>query len=69
MIVGTVKKIKIHEYRVGLTPAGVQAYVAQGHRVLEQAGAGKGIGFSDEDYVANGAKSHRPQAISLLKPT
>ena len=56
MIVGTVKEIKIHEYRVGLTPAGVRAYEAQGHRVLVQAGAGEGIGFSDEDYVANGAE-------------
>ncbi len=56
MIVGTVKEIKIHEYRVGLTPAGVRAYVAQGHRVLVETSAGESIGFSDEDYAACGGE-------------
>ncbi len=56
MIVGTVKEIKIHEYRVGLTPASARAYVAQGHRVLVETGAGDGIGFSDQDYVDSGGE-------------
>lgn len=56
MIVGTVKEIKVHEYRVGLTPASVRAYVAQGHRVLVESNAGEGIGFTDEDYAQSGAE-------------
>jgi alanine dehydrogenase len=56
MIVGTVKEIKIHEYRVGLTPASVRAYVTQGHRVIVETGAGEGIGFSDVSYVESGGE-------------
>ncbi len=56
MIVGTVKETKTHEYRVGLTPASVRAYVAEGHEVLVESEAGLGIGFSDEDYRASGAE-------------
>ncbi|MEO7247633.1 MAG: hypothetical protein ABIW31_04195, partial [Novosphingobium sp.] len=33
MIIGTVREIKNHEYRVGLTPESVQELVAQGHQV------------------------------------
>ena len=65
MIVGTVKEIKVHEYRVGLTPASVRAYVAQGHRVLVEASAGEGIGFSDDDYTASGAEI-LPDAASVF---
>ncbi len=56
MKIGVPKEIKVHEYRVGLVPAGVQELVNAGHRVLIQAGAGKGIGFNDEDYRAAGAQ-------------
>lgn len=55
MKVGTVREIKAHEYRVGLTPACVRAYCARGHEVMVQAGAGQGAGFSDADYAAGGA--------------
>jgi alanine dehydrogenase len=55
MVVGTVKEIKTHEYRVGLTPANVKVYASRGHRVLVQAGAGVGSGYSDEEYRAAGA--------------
>lgn len=54
MKIGTVKEIKRHEYRVGLTPSCVSAYVNQGHEVLIEAGAGVGAGFSDESYKAVG---------------
>jgi alanine dehydrogenase len=47
MIVGTVKEIKNHEYRVGLTPESVHELTAHGHRVLVETGAGDGIGASD----------------------
>lgn len=55
MILGTVKEIKTHEYRVGLTPANVKVYAAKGHKVLVQKGAGLGSGYSDAEYQAAGA--------------
>lgn len=56
MIVGTPKEVKNHEYRVGLTPESAGELVTHGHRVLVEAGAGLGIGSTDEDYVARGAE-------------
>ena len=55
MIIGVPKEIKIHEYRVGMTPASVAEAVVHGHGVLVEAGAGAGIGCSDAEYVAAGA--------------
>lgn len=55
MIVGTVKEIKNHEYRVGLTPESVHELAAHGHEVLVEAGAGEGIGASNADYERAGA--------------
>jgi alanine dehydrogenase len=56
MRIGVPKEIKVHEYRVGLTPAGVRELVAAGHEVLVEAHAGVGIGMDDEQYRAVGAK-------------
>ncbi|ETI59481.1 hypothetical protein C100_21195, partial [Sphingobium sp. C100] len=56
MIVGTVKEIKNHEYRVGLTPESVHELTAHGHRVLVEGGAGEGIGASDALYERAGAE-------------
>jgi alanine dehydrogenase len=56
MRIGTPKEIKNHEYRVGLTPAGVRELASHGHEVLIEAGAGLGIGIADEQYVAAGAR-------------
>ena len=56
MIIGVPKEIKNHEYRVGMTPAGVDQLVHDGHTVYVQAGAGLGSGLPDEEYVAVGAK-------------
>jgi alanine dehydrogenase len=55
MRVGVPKEVKIHEYRVGLTPGSVRELVAHGHEVLVEAGAGAGIGFPDAAYRAAGA--------------
>ena len=55
MRVGTVKEIKNHEYRVGLTPESAHELVAHGHEVWVESGAGGGIGCSDADYLAAGA--------------
>ena len=56
MRVGCPKEIKNHEYRVGLTPGAVREYVAHGHDVLIETGAGAGIGADDGAYIAAGAK-------------
>ncbi|OYX92535.1 MAG: alanine dehydrogenase, partial [Novosphingobium sp. 35-62-5] len=55
MRVGTVKEIKNHEYRVGLTPESARELVANGHEVWVETGAGNGIGATDADYEAAGA--------------
>ncbi|MBQ8110674.1 MAG: alanine dehydrogenase [Clostridia bacterium] len=55
MKIGCVKEIKNNEYRVGLTPDNVRAYIAAGHHVYVEMGAGVGSGFSDAEYVAAGA--------------
>jgi len=55
MRVGVPKEIKVHEYRVGLVPAGVRELVASGHEVLIETSAGGGIGVDDAQYKAAGA--------------
>lgn len=55
MIVGTVREIKNNEFRVGLTPEAAGELVDAGHPVLVEAGAGLGIGATDENYAAAGA--------------
>src|SRR5271168_1508980 len=64
MKIGVPKEIKIHEYRVGLVPAGVRELVDSGHQVLVQRGAGAGIGFDDGHYqAAGGAVARRAEDI------
>ena len=55
MKIGCVKEIKNNEFRVGLTPDNVRAYIAAGHHVYVEMGAGVGSGFSDNEYVNAGA--------------
>ena len=56
MIIGVAKEIKNNENRVGLTPAGADALVKAGHKVLIEKSAGVGSGFEDESYTAVGAE-------------
>ena len=56
MLVGVPREIKNNENRVAMTPAGAQELVSRGHRVLIEASAGVGSGFSDADYQAAGAE-------------
>ena len=56
MNIGLPKEIKDNEYRVGLTPAGVQALAHAGHTVFVQKTAGEGSGFTDEQYVKAGGQ-------------
>ena len=55
MKIGCVKEIKNNEFRVGLTPDNVKSYIAHGHSVYVQNGAGIGSGFTDEEYEQAGA--------------
>lgn len=55
MIVGVPAEVKDNEYRVSITPGGVEMLTQQGHRVLVESGAGEGSGFQDEEYHAGGA--------------
>jgi alanine dehydrogenase len=56
MQIGVPREIKIHEYRVGMTPASVREVVAHGHSVLVEQSAGAGIGVTDDDYARAGAR-------------
>ena len=55
MQVGVPKEIKSQEYRVGLTPGAVREYVAAGHEVIVERGAGEGINADDSVYAKAGA--------------
>lgn len=56
MDIGVPKEIKDLEFRVGLSPASVRALCDHKHTVVVETQAGVGAGFSDDDYVAAGAK-------------
>ena len=45
MLIGVPKEVKIHEYRVGLTPGSVRELMHLGHHVVVEAGAGAGGRF------------------------
>jgi alanine dehydrogenase len=53
--VGIPREIKNHEYRVAITPAGVNEFVRGGHEVFIESGAGIGAAIPDADYAAAGA--------------
>ncbi|MFO1025982.1 MAG: alanine dehydrogenase [Acetobacteraceae bacterium] len=65
MRIGVAKEIKTHEYRVGLTPAGVRELVQHGHQVLVETNAGGGSGWTDDAYRAAGAVI-APDAAALF---
>lgn len=56
MLVGIPKEIKDREYRVAITPAGVDVLVKAGHKVIIEKAAGIGSGINDEEYVNAGAE-------------
>jgi len=56
MIIGVPKEVKNNEFRVALTPAGASEFVARGHEVVVETGAGAGSGNADESYLAAGAR-------------
>lgn len=56
MKIGIAKEIKDHEFRVALTPEGVDELVRNGHEVWIETTAGQGADFPDESYRAVGAR-------------
>ena len=55
MKVGIPKEIKNNEFRVAITPAGVNEFVRRGHEVVIETDAGVGSSISNADYVSAGA--------------
>jgi alanine dehydrogenase len=66
MRIGVPREIKVHEYRVGLVPAGVRELTAAGHEVVIETGAGCGVGLDDGQYRAAGA-AIAPNAAQLFE--
>ena len=56
MVIGIPKELKAQENRVAAIPPSVERFAAAGHTVLIQRGAGEGSGFSDQEYLAAGAR-------------
>ena len=55
MRVGVPAEIKPDEHRVAITPAGVAAFIARGHEVVIESGAGVGSAIPDDAFLAAGA--------------
>ncbi|MBS7530966.1 alanine dehydrogenase [Hazenella sp. IB182353] len=56
MIIGVPKEVKNNENRIAISPAGVDAFIQQGHAVFIESQAGEGSGFTDSDFIAHGAQ-------------
>jgi len=54
--VGIPREVKNHEYRVAITPAGINEFVRGGHQIFVESGAGVGSSISDDEFAAAGAK-------------
>ena len=55
MKVGIPREVKNHEYRVAITPAGVNELVRAGHEAYVETGAGLGSSIPDSAYTRAGA--------------
>ena len=55
MKVGIPREVKDNEFRVAVTPAGVNEFRHHGHEVVVQQGAGLGSSITDDEYRAAGA--------------
>ena len=56
MKIGVPTEIKVDEYRIAMTPAGVRELSSRGHDVIVQAGAGEGSAMHDDQFRAQGAR-------------
>jgi alanine dehydrogenase len=66
MRIGTVREIKNHEYRIGLTPESVREFASRGHEVWVESSAGLGIGATDAAYEESGAVI-KPDAKTIFE--
>ncbi|MEO1520081.1 MAG: alanine dehydrogenase [Cyanobacteria bacterium J06633_2] len=55
MNIGVPKEVKDKEFRVGLSPDSVRSLQDRGHQVFVETSAGRGAGFTDQDYERVGA--------------
>lgn len=62
MRIGIPREVKDGEYRVALSPHALSSL----KNVVVQPGAGEGVGFSDEDYMAAGATLGDPWECELV---
>jgi alanine dehydrogenase len=56
MNIGIPKERRKFEFRVGMTPLGVQMLTHEGHPCYIEHNAGMGAGFTDEDYIEAGGR-------------
>ena len=56
MIIGIPKEIKNNEFRVSITPKGVEELIRNNHSVIIEYNAGLNSSFSNESYIEAGAK-------------
>jgi len=56
MKIGVPSEVKNHEYRVAITPAGVNEFTRRRHEVIVESGAGTGSSITDDEFAAAGAK-------------
>ncbi len=64
MYIGIPKESRPFEYRVGLSPAGVEILSQNGHQVFVEHEAGVGAGFSDQEYERAGARiAYSPEEV------
>ena len=56
LFIGIPKENSFSENRIALTPEAVSVMIANGHRVVVEAGAGHGASYSDNNYSEAGAK-------------
>ncbi len=76
MKIGVPREIKDHEFRVGITPAGVKVLVDAGHSLFIETQAGAAIGLSDDHYRSVGATIvdspaeiyRRPMIVKVKEP-
>ena len=69
MIIGIPKEIMHDEARIAATPDSVKKYVADGHKVLVEKGAGVGALHADADYAAAGAVMCDTASRSMTRPS
>jgi len=67
MIIGVVREVREHEYRVGVVPDGVRQLGADGHRVVVERSAGEGSGIPDAAYETAGAEIAADAAYVYLR--